>query len=397
MTGVNRHPLPHGNVSSFADGRTEIHAAGGRTYQVDTHGRLLRYSSQDTQAVFRTNGEWSSIQKHNMVIKRGSNGGRRIESNQSDGSLLVSQGSNSGYLERRATVAGRPGVERTYYRNGSSYRRTYQTYDRSGVSMQAYVPPVRFSPNYLNWMSTGWSSAVSYDWGMSGEPWYNAYGRYWAPAPSYTDPAMWVVDWELGQILEQAYKEDGTPGKAASQPISEQDKEQLAKQVADRERFLASPSGQSDPGSASHVMLAPGEVFVVSDSLSVQVRGQDCELTAGDFLRLTAAVPGNSASAAVIVADSKPSDCARDSQVEISVQDLQNMHNVFLDRQDGALRMFSLKQGRDGLPTAPNASITVTDRAPKDEGVGQQLENQQREAGQTEQELLNSLYPDEHA
>ena len=89
-----------------------------------------------------------------------------------------------------------------------------------------------------------------------------------------------------------------------------------------------------------------------------------------------------------LVKASKKDECPIGATVGISVDELQEMHNQLRIQMDAGLKELAAKQGKNGLPAAPDTKTQpgeVPEPSP-DKSVGSDLEQQQKEADQAEAE-----------
>src|SRR5271157_1538084 len=221
MGGINRNPLPQGQVTVRADGSRSIAASGGRQFQVRPNGTVARVTlSGGRTATFRPNGGVRMIRAGGMQINHGLRGERRIETVRPDHSRVVSMGPHRGYLERPyLTRNGRSYVQRTYWSGGRPYARVYRTNYYRGVPWYGYVSPFYFHPGFYGWAYNPWRVPIYYRWGWFGSPWYSFYGGYFAPAPMYPTAALWLTDYLLAEDLRLAYdaQRDAEANAAAAQ------------------------------------------------------------------------------------------------------------------------------------------------------------------------------------
>jgi len=135
-------------------------------------------------------------------------------------------------------------------------------------------------------------------------------------------------------------------------------------------------------------------VFVVSSSLDVSSAGQECAVTEGDVLQLTAA-PSNATSADVVVLASKDRDCRRGSVVSVPLQDLQEMQNRMRETIDQGLADLQSRQGQRGMPKLPSAAKGQALDAPfasevrPDASVATEIAQVAQEADRAEQEVVS--------
>ena len=91
----------------------------------------------------------------------------------------------------------------------------------------------------------------------------------------------------------------------------------------------------------------------------------------------------------VSVAASKKTDCAPGKTVAVTVDDLQEMHNHFREQLTSGMGELAKKQGKDGLPKAPDTSTVKGDvpEPPADKSAAKTLEEQEKAGDQTESEV----------
>ena len=153
MGGINRNPLPQGQVTLRGDGSRTIAASGGRQFQVRPNGTVASVSLRGGRiATFRPNGGLSTVRAGGMQINHGLRGERQIVTVRPDHSRVVSMGPHRGYVERPyLTRNGRTYVQRTYWAGGRPYARVYRTQYFHGVPYYGYVPPYLL-PSRILWM-----------------------------------------------------------------------------------------------------------------------------------------------------------------------------------------------------------------------------------------------------
>jgi len=417
MRGINRNPLPQGQVTVRGDGSRTIAASGGRQFQVRPNGTVERVSlSGGRTAAFRPDGRVSAIHAGGMQINHGLRGERRIETVRPDHSRVVSMGARRGYLERPYLArGGRTYVQRTYYAGGHSYARVYRSHYYRGVPYYHYVPPYYYHPRFYGWAYNPWRAPIRYRWGWFGSPWYSYYGGYFAPAPMYPTAALWLTDFLLAENLSLAYEaqrdaEANTAAAQGNQPpppaaegqgytsqITPELKQAIAEEV--RAQLAAEQQGAStipqQPASSS-TEAPPGaldparRLFVVSSNLAVStIDGQDCELTPGDIITRLDDTPDDNNKVRVSVSSSKGGDCGVGSTLMVDVNDLQEMQNQFHERLDSGLKTLADNSGQGGLPPAPDTGTTAGEvpTPPPDANVDGALQAQQQEADQTETQV----------
>ena len=380
-----------------------------------------------------------------MTINHGLHGGRTIVSEHIDTGhavRVVSYGRYGGYVQRAYfPPGGRTYYQRTYVVNGVAYTYVYRGYYYGGVRYYGYVPVYYYHPVYYGWAYNPWPAPVYYNWGWGGAPWYGYYGPYFAPYPAYPTASLWLTDYLLAANLQAAYQAQADANAAnaaaaqanasaaqanataaqaqanaaayqapasapAAQPaaggngnatqltpeVKQAIAEEIKAQLAAEQAAAPNPSAQPPASGASQVppALDPAHsVFVVSDHLDVNAGGQECSLTPGDVITRISTKPDASQRVDALVTSSKKGDCSASSQVAVSVQDLQEMHNHFREQLDTGLKTLADNSGKNGLPKAPDTSTTSGEvAAPKpDADAADQLRAQQQQADQTEAQV----------
>jgi hypothetical protein len=173
--------------------------------------------------------------------------------------------------------------------------------------------------------------------------------------------------------------------------ISEEMKAEIA---AEKE---ASASGQKDakPGAEEVPAALDPKIryFVVATEEDVTTSdGDECTLTGGDVVYRTEDKPDDDNMVDTTVKSSKKGGCAVGATVGISTDDLQEMHNQLRIQMDAGLKELASKQGKNGLPAAPDTKTQAGEVPPPepDKSVNSDLEQQQKEADQVEAEAKSS-------
>jgi hypothetical protein len=120
-------------------------------------------------------------------------------------------------------------------------------------------------------------------------------------------------------------------------------------------------------------------------------QGIECALTPGDVVYRTGDKPDADNMVDATVKSSKKDECAIGATIGADTGDLQEMHNQLRIQMDAGLKELSEKQGKDGIPAAPDTQTQAGEvPAPKpDTNVGSELQQQQKEAAQAEAQLPN--------
>jgi hypothetical protein len=180
---------------------------------------------------------------------------------------------------------------------------------------------------------------------------------------------------------EIAAERDAAAAQASSAPAA-------AAPAAD-----APQSAEATPAEVLPDALKPNNrTFIVADALNPQLPdGTECSLTQGDVLtRIDDSADSNN-NVKVMVSGSQKGDCASGSQVAISLDDLQEMHNHFREQIDDGLEQLAKNQGKNGMPSAP-AGSTVSKpnpdgQATPDPNAAAELQQQDQEADQADKDV----------
>jgi hypothetical protein len=347
--------------------------------------------------------------------------------------------SQRGYFNR----GGHAYYQRTYYRGGHYYAYGYRGYGWGGRNYYGYAPSYYWGPRYYGWAYNPWPAPVAYGWGWGGAPWYGYYGPYFAPYPVYPMAAFWLTDYLIAANLQAAYAAQQAAGDGegelippaiqnasgdeiaalwstdplvaanlqavygaymlaggaapaggspqlspdVKQAITDEMKTEIAAEQA------AAAAGQNAPA-ASGDQVPPAldpkiRIFVVSsDEDLTTADGVECSLTAGDVVYRTTDTPDDDNMVNATVKASKKDECVVGVTVGISADDLQEMHNQLRIQMDAGLKELADKQGKNGLPAAPDTKTQPGEvPAPQaDTSVESDLQQQQKDASQVEAE-----------
>lgn len=416
---------PKGGVAKAGvNGSTHNFNAAGKRTSVET--------KSGTRANFDRGGRVSTIHtKNGMTINHGAHGERRFETRRRDGGRVVGYGHGRGFAEHGYYRGGHPYMRRTYYYGGRRYAYAYRGYYYGGRPYYGYVPPAYYGPAYYGWAYNPWPAPVAYGWGWGGAPWYGYNSYYFAPAPVYPYPALWLTDYLLAANLQAAYEAraaaegaslsgpeseyrtlNGGGGDEAPAPMSPEMKQEIAEEIksqinAEKEAAAhpepagavssTAPSGeQTGPDELPAALDPAHRIFIVSQVVSSSNEdGTECSLSPGDVLKRIDDKPDGDQNVKVLVAKSQKDDCATGSKVPVAVQDLQDMHNDFRAKIDEGLGKLAENQGKNGIPSGPPAASkpNPAGQAQPDLTVESDLKSQVDEAGQAEKEVQDAAPP----
>jgi hypothetical protein len=345
-----------------------------------------------------------------MTINRGMHGGRSITSTH-NGRTIVSHGRYGGYSQRAYfNRGGHSYYQRTYFRGGHYYAYGYRGYGWGGRNYYGYAPPYYWGPGFYGWAYNPWPAPVAWGWGWGGSPWFGFYGGWFAPYPVYAGPAFWLTDYLIAANLQAAYAaqqaaggDDGGGGDngllqmgpqsgdeiaslwssdplvAANletmygaymlgggapastvqlspdvkQAISDEMKYEIAAEKAAAAAGPNAPSGGDVPPPALDPKI---RIFVVSSDEDLTTTDSvECSLSAGDVIYRVTDTPDDDNMVNATVKASKKDECAVGATVAVSADDVQEMHNQLRIQMDAGLKELADKQGKNGIPAAPDA------------------------------------------
>lgn len=195
----------------------------------------------------------------------------------------------------------------------------------------------------------------------------------------------------MGAAAPAASKDGSTQIPAdVKQAIADQMKQEIA---AEKEAAANASKDASSTGEVPAALDPKIRIFVVSSEEDLTASdGTECVLTAGDVVDRTDDTPDDDRMVDATVKASKKDECAVGSTVGVAVDDLQEMHNQLRIQMDAGLKELADKQGKNGLPAAPDTKTTAGEvpTPSPDTSVGSDLEQQQKEADEAETEAKQS-------
>jgi hypothetical protein len=423
LNGVNHRPIPPGQVAVHPDKSLTVTAANGRKFDLRPNGTLASYHGHGQTATFRGDGHLASMHTSTMDIARGPHGQRTIISERPGHGRLVSTGAHRGYFEHPVSYHGRDYYQRTYVHGDHRFSRLYVGYHYHGREFNQYVPHATYAPAFYGWAYYPWDSPAAYMWGWASSAWLACNAGFFDPSNSYQSGANWLADYYLGETLAESFDAGSQAGAAScpagggqaadadaagdetsasvDTPISPEIKQMIADEVKQQLAYENAAATQPDQApllDGLPQVLVPNHLFVVDKALNVSTAdGQQCGLSAGDVIKLTAAPPDGAATADLMVLSSRKADCPAGTTVTLPLETLQEMHNNFRAQLDSGLQALRAQQGKGGLPAAPMAAITPppvpADEPPADtENVQAMLDTQQQQADQAETSVTQTAF-----
>jgi len=370
-----------GEHTGGAMGAGAHNTAGGANHSAFNHpaprGSNEHVTRSGSAVRTRPNGRVSDVHdaRRGMDVHHGLAGGRRVSMERHDGSRLVAERGRRGYVERGYQYHGHDFGRRAYFYHGHEYNRFYRGYGYRGMYLNVYAPGYYYGPAFYGWAYNPWAAPIAFGWGWAGNPWFGFYGGYFQPYPVYPSAAFWLTDYIISQDLQAAYAARQEAAEAAAVPaasdgqpvltpevkqmIADEVKAQLALENQEAQQNAANQD--VDPGSSGIArLLADGRphVFVAGGNLDVtDVNGQECAISDGDALQLREPPPPDATSANLVVLSSKSnSECRISATVQVQLTDLQEMQNHMRETIDQGLKDLQDKQGKGGLPAAPQSA-----------------------------------------
>ena len=386
---------------SMPKGATVAHTANGSSIQRSANGRVSNVHDAN----------------RNMDIHHNLNGNRRVSVERADHSRVVAERGGRGYVQHPYNYHGREYGRRTYYDHGRYYNRYYGRYGYRGGYLDVYAPGYYYSPGFYGWAYNPWAVPVVYPWGWAGNPWYGYYGAYFTPYAVYPSAAFWLTDYLVAASLQAAYAAQVEAAQTAAldanaSPMTPEVKKMIADEVQRQVALENSEAQQNaqnqdiDPGSSGIArMLSDNQphVFVAGSDLDlVASSGQECAVSLGDVIEVPSSPPDSATEASAVVLTSKGGkECAKNTNVSIAFNDLQDMQNHMRETIDKGMGELQQKQGKDGLPAAPPSAQAAPVQSsfaavapPPDPNAAAEIKAQLQEADKSEQEVASAAQPE---
>ena len=367
-------------------------------------------------------------------------GGRHVVA-EHNGRRVVAYGRHGGYSQRAFyRHGGHEYYQRTYYRGGRAYAYGYRGYAYGGYNYYGYAPSYYYGPAYYGWAYNPWPAPVYYGWGWGGAPWYGYYGAYWNPYPVYPSAAFWLTDFFVGAALQAAYAEQaeaasengellpprleqassdviaslstsdplvaaqlssmygsrnfllaGAAASSSGPAMTKETKDAIAEEIKNQiaaEKTAAANKDKDSKDSGPPAALDPNiRYFVVANEEDLTTAdGDECTLTGGDVLYRSDDQPDDDHMVDAQVKASRKDECAVGATVGVSTDDLMDMYNNMRQNMADGMKEMAAKNGKNGLPKAPDTSTTAGEiPAPTpDSNVQDDLSQAQKDADAAE-------------
>jgi hypothetical protein len=278
-----------------------------------------------------------------MTIHNSLSGSRQVMVEQPGRSRVFVTQRGVPYVQHPYVFRGRAYDHRTYAVQGQVFHQFYRPYNYGGATLDVYATPRYYQPQVYQWVG-GTYAPTPFKWGYVNNPppWYSYYKGYFTPESTYTSPTSWLTDFVLAASLAASYKTappgSGTAAAEAPAPVTPEVKqavsEEINRQVKQEgaEAVANAQNREPAPGAGGVVQeLADGQshTFVVASDLDlVDPSGRRCMVSEGDVVQVTSPANAQTSTAGAIVLTSKGGvECARATQVDVAVADLQEMQN----------------------------------------------------------------------
>src|ERR1035438_7228419 len=163
--------------------------------------------------------------------------------------------------------------------------------------------------------------------------------------------------------------------------------DQIKKEIAAEKDAAAGAQKAASEAEVPAALDPNTRYFVVSSDVDATTSdGVECGLTPGDVVYRTGDKPDDDNMVDATVKSSKKDDCAIGVTIGVAVDDLQEMHNQLRIQMDAGLKELADKQGKNGLPAAPDTKTQAGEVPPPspDTNVKSDLEQQKKDAAQVE-------------
>ncbi|MGA7294906.1 MAG: hypothetical protein WBW85_20410, partial [Terriglobales bacterium] len=206
MSGINRKPIPAGDITLHANGRLTVNADGGRQYGIRPDGTISSYRDSTKTVSLTPGGKVRSLRTSNLEVRHSANGQRTVISRRADNTRLISTGAHSGYVERNVVVGNQTYIQRTTVINNRIVTNHYVGFAYGGIAMARLVTPVFYAPAFYGWAFYPWVAPIHFTFGWFGAPWYIGPNPYFVAYPVYPGAAFWLTDYMIGETLAEAYE-----------------------------------------------------------------------------------------------------------------------------------------------------------------------------------------------
>jgi hypothetical protein len=257
------------------------------------------------------------------------------------GSTNITHNGNT-YVQRNYVNARGVSVNRIYAPHywGAGFGHPYYGY-RCGWGV--------WGPHFWGFYGAGWGWGA-WTWWWLAAPWYTNYWYwYYHPYPTYVSVNQYVADQVNSQMLADAYQRGVDEGRTESSsptnaPITDADRQQITAQVDD----VANTFKADESLDLKKALDDPKYIFAMNQTLSFSTgNGGSCTLTEGDLITAFNKPTESDQSVRMLVHSAKfaKDGCAAGTQIDVSINDLQEMLNSFGERVDDSLQSLQKNNG----------------------------------------------------
>jgi hypothetical protein len=425
LNGLNRRPLPPGEIKVRPGGSLSIRAIDGRQFDVRPNGTIASIVTHDRTATFRSNGTITSMRTPTLEVRRYPRGGQTVAATR-DGILVVGTAPHRGFVQKSITVNGRPLVRRTYVGRSGVFTRLYSPYEFHHIGLQMYVPSRYMAPLFYGWLYYPYDNPVPFPVPADAQEALANYYAFFNLPQYYPSGYLWAADRVLVDYLQneidsmQAAQQDQAQTDAPAggdqqadsgdyleapqdAPITPQIQDAIAEEVRNQIAYLSASSTGAVPENSGQLgaSLTPDRVFVVSAPLVVTtLDGGACAVTPGDVLRLSAPPADNADAANLVVIATRRGDCPAAVMITVAYADLGEMQNDMRAGVEDSVEQLYRSQGQGGYPAAPQKAMASAPTqafdgsvmAP-DPGAGAAIESVARDATAAEKSAAYMAFP----
>ncbi len=330
--------------------------------------------------------------KNGMLIHHAPNGIRRVVVDRPDHSRIVVASRGLQYVQHPYKFGGHTYVNRTFYVHGQLAHQLYRPYNYAGTDLDVYATSRYYAPNFYQWATSTQSTPQPFAWGYTSNPppWFAYYRGYFTPDSSYTTPTLWLTDFLFASSLASHYQNyspaaSDAPAADGSAAITPDVKQAVAAEISlqvkqeSTEAQQAAQHQEPDAGAGSvvneisdrqqHTFVADADLDLVDQS------GNRCMISEGDVVQTSGGPQSDSGTAtAVVLASKGGTECARATQVEIALTDLQEMQNHMRETIDQGMAKTNAAQKVSSTTPEFAAQVPPPDPdAPHELEQGQQM------------------------
>lgn len=364
---VNGSKLPNGHLSATRSGYT-LTTADGRTYKLDKQGHTVGFQDANATVTLDTGGSVEIFKAKGLNVMYGPGGYQQIE--EKDGNtLVVRDGTNSGYVQTGLSMNGVQEQERKIWNHGQGAEAYYVILLYGPTPINWYQPPTLYDSFYYSWLQDesdifGYTGAEN--WQDCNTSQYVHYGL------SKGRMVIWLANNLLQQISGATCNiasSDAWTGVLPTGPdisdITTRVDESLRDSLADSVSQILQQESDEAASHQPSVDLPSGVAYPASFLTYGRTENGLCAISPGDVVTLYRSISPRDTSAEVTIAATKRGDCRAGAEVSVSAVDLAEMWNELHRLVDVQLAYVAENQGQYGLPVYYGSRATVVRYANK--------------------------------